>query len=127
MKLISAIIRPAKLSEVKEALFKAGVRGITISRVSGHGGQGGIVEQYRGSQYVVEFHDKVKLDIAVSEAFIDVTIDAIVKAARSGEVGDGKIFVQPLERVVRIRTGESDDDALTPVEPEGNKKTKARA
>ena len=121
MKLISAIIRPAKLAEVKEALFKAGVRGITISRVSGHGGQGGIVEQYRGSQYVVEFHDKVKIDIAVSEAFIDTTIDAIVKAARSGEVGDGKIFVQPLEQVVRIRTGERDDDALTPVDAERSK------
>ncbi len=122
MKLITAVIRPNKLAEVKEALFKAGVRGITISRVSGHGGQGGIVEQYRGSQYVVEFHDKVKLEIAVSEAFIDVTIDAIVKSARSGEVGDGKIFVQPLEQVVRIRTNERDDEALTPVESE-----KARA
>ena len=121
MKLITAVIRPAKLAEVKEALFKAGVRGITISRVSGHGGQGGIVEQYRGSQYVVEFHDKVKIDIAVSEAFIDTTIDAIVKSARSGEVGDGKIFVQPLEQVVRIRTGERDDDALTPVDSERSK------
>ena len=126
MKLITAIIRPAKLAEVKEALFKAGVRGITVSRVSGHGGQGGIVEQYRGSQYVVEFHDKVKLEIAVSEPFIDTTIDAIVKAARSGEVGDGKIFVQPLEQVVRIRTGERDNDALTPVDSEEDKKVKAR-
>ena len=125
MKLITAIIRPNKLSEVKEALFKAGVRGITISRVSGHGGQGGVVEQYRGSQYVVEFHDKVKLEIAVSEAFIDTTIDAIVKSARSGEVGDGKIFVQPLEQVVRIRTNERDDEALTPVESE-EKKAKAK-
>ena len=118
MKLITAIIRPAKLAAVKESLFKAGVRGITISRVSGHGGQGGVVEQYRGSQYVVEFHDKVKVEIAVSDPFIDVTIDAIVKAARSGEVGDGKIFVQPLEQVVRIRTGERDSEALTPVEAE---------
>ena len=126
MKLITAIIRPAKLAEVKEALFKAGVRGITVSRVSGHGGQGGIVEQYRGSQYVVEFHDKVKLEIAVSEPFIDTTIDAIVKAARSGEIGDGKIFVQPLEQVVRIRTGERDNDALTPVNAEEDKKAKAR-
>ncbi len=124
MKLITAVIRPNKLSEVKEALFKAGVRGITISRVSGHGGQGGVVEQYRGSQYVVEFHDKVKLEIAVSEAFIDTTIDAIVKSARSGEVGDGKIFVQPLERVVRIRTGERDDEALTPVQTEEKAKAK---
>ena len=124
MKLITAVIRPNKLAEVKEALFKAGVRGITISRVSGHGGQGGVVEQYRGSQYVVEFHDKVKLEVAVSEAFIDITIDAIVKSARSGEVGDGKIFVQPLEQVVRIRTNERDDEALTPVQTE--EKTKAK-
>ena len=124
MKLITAVIRPNKLSEVKEALFKAGVRGITISRVSGHGGQGGVVEQYRGSQYVVEFHDKVKLEIAVSEAFIDTTIDAIVKAARSGEVGDGKIFVQPLEQVVRIRTNERDDEALTPVQAQEKAKAK---
>ena len=126
MKLLTAIIRPAKLAEVKEALFNAGVRGITVSRVSGHGGQGGVVEQYRGSQYVVEFHDKVKLEIAVSEPFIDTTIDAIVKAARSGEIGDGKIFVQPLEQVVRIRTGERDNDALTPVDSEEDKKVKAR-
>ena len=124
MKLITAVIRPNKLAEVKEALFKAGVRGITISRVSGHGGQGGVVEQYRGSQYVVEFHDKVKLEIAVSEPFIDTTIDAIVKAARSGEVGDGKIFVQPLEQVVRIRTNERDDEALTPVQTEEKAKAK---
>ncbi len=115
MKLITAVIRPAKLPEVKEALFKAGVRGITISRVSGHGGQGGIVEQYRGSQFVVEFHEKVQLSIAVSESFVDKTIKAIVDSARSGEIGDGKIFVQPLEQVVRIRTGEKDNEALTPV------------
>lgn len=115
MKLITAIIRPNQLPKVKEALFKAGVRGITISRVSGHGGQGGIVEQYRGSQFVVEFHEKVQLTIAVSDSFVQPTIDAIVKAARTGEVGDGKIFVQPLEHVVRIRTGETDTEALTPV------------
>ena len=115
MKLITAVIRPNRLSQVKEALFNAGVRGITISRVSGHGGQGGIVEQYRGSQFIVEFHEKVKLEIAVSEDFVDATLDAIVKSARTGEIGDGKIFVQPLEQVVRIRTGERDDEALTPV------------
>ncbi len=115
MKLITAVIRPIKLPEVKEALFKAGVRGITISKVSGHGGQGGIVEQYRGSQFVVEFHEKVQLSIAVSDGFVETTIDAIVKAARTGEIGDGKIFVQPLEQVVRIRTGERDTEALTPV------------
>jgi nitrogen regulatory protein P-II 1 len=116
MKLITAIIRPDRLPEVKESLFKAGVRGITISRVSGHGGQAGITEQYRGSQFVVEFHEKIEIKIAVSEPFVQTTIDAIVRAARTGNVGDGKIFVQPLDRVVRIRTGEEDTEALTPVE-----------
>ena len=116
MKLITAIIRPDKLPQVKESLFKAGVRGITISRVSGHGGQGGVMEQYRGSRFIVEFHEKVQLSIAVSEEFVDVTLDAIIAAAKTGDIGDGKIFVQPLEQVVRIRTGERDNDALTPVE-----------
>ena len=115
MKLITAIVRPERLPAVKEALFKAGVRGITISRVSGHGGQAGITEQYRGAEFVVEFREKIRLEIAVSEAFVDPTIEAIVDAARTGNVGDGKIFVQPLERVVRIRTGERDTEALTPV------------
>lgn len=115
MKLITAIVRPERLQAVKEALFKAGVRGITISRVSGHGGQAGVTEQYRGAEFVVEFREKIRLEIAVSEPFVDPTIDAIVDAARTGNVGDGKIFVQPLERVVRIRTGELDGDALTPV------------
>ena len=116
MKLITAIVRPDRLAHVKESLFKAGVRGITISRVSGHGGQAGITEQYRGSQFVVEFHEKIEVKIAVSEPFVQTTIDAIVRAARTGNVGDGKIFVQPLDRVVRIRTGEEDTEALTPVE-----------
>jgi nitrogen regulatory protein PII len=115
MKLITAIVRPDRLPAVKEALFKAGVRGITISRVSGHGGQAGITEQYRGAQFVVEFHEKIELKIAVSEGFVQTTIDAIVQAARTGNIGDGKIFVQPLEHVVRIRTGEEDTEALTPV------------
>jgi len=115
MKLITAIVRPERLPAVKEALFKAGVRGITISRVSGHGGQAGITEQYRGAEFVVEFREKIRLEIAVSEPFVDPTIEAIVGAARTGNVGDGKIFVQPLERVVRIRTGEEDTEALTPV------------
>ena len=115
MKLITAVIRPDRRPHVKEALFNAGVRGITISRVSGHGGQAGITEQYRGSQFVVEFHEKIELKIAVSEPFVQTTIDAIVQSARTGNVGDGKIFVQPLDRVVRIRTGEEDIEALTPV------------
>jgi len=117
MKLITAIIRPERLQSVKESLFAAGVRGITISRVNGHGGQGGQRETYRGSPYVVEFHEKVQIQIAVSEPFIEPTLEAIVSAARTGQVGDGKIFVQPLERVVRIRTNEEDVDALTPVTP----------
>ena len=115
MKLVTAIIRPERLSAVKESLFEAGVTGITISRVSGHGGEREVLEQYRGARYMVEFHEKVQLTIGVSEAFVDTTIDAIVKAARTGEVGDGKIFVQPIERVVRIRTGEEDESAVTPV------------
>lgn len=115
MKLITAIIRPERLQAVKESLFSAGVRGITISRVNGHGGQAGQVATYRGSPYVVEFHEKVQIQIAVSDPFVEPTVDAVVKAARTGNVGDGKIFVQPLERVVRIRTGERDTEALTPV------------
>lgn len=115
MKLITAIIRPDRLPAVKEALFAAGVRGITINRVSGHGGQAGITEQYRGSQFLVEFVDKIELKIAVSEDFVEPTLDAIVRVARTGNIGDGKIFVQSLERVVRIRTGEQDSEALTPV------------
>ena len=115
MRLVTAIIRPDKLAAVKEALFEAGVTGMTLSRVSGHGGEREVIEQYRGARYMVEFHEKVQLTIGVSEAFVDTAIDAIVKAARTGEVGDGKIFVQPLERVVRIRTGEEDESAVTPV------------
>ena len=115
MKLITCIIRPERLTAVKEALFRAGVTGITLSRVSGHGGEREIVEHYRGSSLVLEFRDKVKIEMACSEPFVDATIEAIVSAARTGDVGDGKIFVQPLDRVVRIRTGERDNAALTPV------------
>ena len=117
MKLITAIIRPDKLAAVKEALFEAGVTGITITRVSGHGGEREQLEQYRGSRFLVEFHEKVQLTIGVSEAFVDKTVEAIVKSARTGEVGDGKIFVQAIERAVRIRTGEEGGEALTPVAP----------
>jgi len=115
MKLITAVIRPEKLPNVKEALFKIGVTGVTLSRVSGHGGEREVLEHYRGTQVRLEFHEKVKLEIAVSEAFVERTVKAISSSARSGEVGDGKIFVQSLEQVIRIRTGESDADALTPV------------
>lgn len=115
MKLITCIIRQDRLTAVKESLFRAGVTGITLSRVSGHGGERDFVRQYRTNEVVLEFHDKVKIEMACSEPFVEATIDAIVAAARTGAVGDGKIFVQPLERVVRIRTGERDNAALTPV------------
>ncbi len=115
MKLITAIIRPDRLRAVKESLFRVGVTGMTLSRVKGHGGERELVEHYRGSALVLDFRDKVKIEMAVSEPFVEPTIDAIVSAARTGAVGDGKIFVQPLERVIRIRTAESDTEALTPV------------
>ncbi|WP_291424884.1 P-II family nitrogen regulator [Deinococcus sp.] len=115
MKLITAVVRPERVQQVKEALFNAGISGITLSRVSGHGGEKEVVELYRGTRVMVEFRDKVEFRMAVSDPFVDLAIDAICKGARTGEVGDGKIFVQPLERVVRIRTGESDSAALTPV------------
>jgi nitrogen regulatory protein P-II 1 len=118
VKLITTIIRPERLADVKAALFRIGVTGITLSRVSGHGGEAEVVESFRGSSVVIEFRDKVKVEIAVSELFVELTIAAIVSAARTGEVGDGKIFVQPLERVIRIRTGETDVAALTPVTAE---------
>lgn len=115
MKLISCIIRPDRLAAVKESLFRAGVTGITISRVSGHGGEQDIVTVRRGSKLLLQFHEKVKIEMACSEPFVEPTINAIVDAARTGAVGDGKIFVQQLDRVVRIRTGERDNAALTPV------------
>lgn len=115
MKLITCIIRPERLGEVKKALFKAGITGISVSRVSGHGGEREIVESYRASTVVMEFREKVRIETAVSEPFVQKTIDAILSSARTGNVGDGKIFVQPIERVVRIRTGEEDNAALTPL------------
>jgi nitrogen regulatory protein P-II 1 len=115
MKYIVAVVRPERLSAVKEALFRVAVTGMTITRVSGHGGEHEIVEHYRGSSVVLEFRDKVRIEMAVSEPFVEPTVRAIMGAAQTGEVGDGKIFVQPLERVIRIRTGEENVDALTPV------------
>jgi len=115
MKLITTVVRPERLPEVKAALFRAGVTGITLSRVVGHGGEREILSQYRGATFAMEFHEKVKIEMAVSEPFVEPTIAAILDAARTGEVGDGKIFVQPLERVIRIRTGEENNDALTAV------------
>ena len=115
MKLITAIIRPERLADVKAALFRAGVTGITVSRVSGHGGEKELIEIYRASSVVLEFREKVRLERAVSEPYVQVTIDAIIAGARTGQVGDGKIFVQPLDQVIRIRTSEKDNAALTPV------------
>jgi nitrogen regulatory protein P-II 1 len=115
MKLITAIVRPERLPQVKAALFREGVTGITLIRISGHGGEGEVIQRYRAETVVLEFHEKVKLEIAVSAPFVERTIEAILSAARTGEVGDGKIFVQELERVIRIRTGERDRAALTPV------------
>ena len=115
MKLISCVIRPERLPEVKAALFRAGVTGITISRVSGHGGERELIEVYRASSVVLEFREKIKLEMVCSEPYVQPTIEAILGAARTGGVGDGKIFVQPIDQVIRIRTGERDNDALTPV------------
>ena len=112
MRLITTIIRPERLPEVKAALFRAGVTGITLSRVTGHGGEREVVEQYRGSTIVAEFHEKVKIEMVCSESFVEPTIQAILSAARTGEVGDGKIFVYPIAKAVRIRTGEVNESAL---------------
>jgi nitrogen regulatory protein P-II 1 len=112
MKMITAIIRPERLAQVKTALFKEGVTGMSISQVLGHGGERETVEQYRGSAVVFEFTEKVKLEIAVADHLLDRAIDAIVTAAKTGTVGDGKIFVQSIERVIRIRTGQEDKAAL---------------
>lgn len=118
MKLVVAIIRPDKLNEVLEALYRAEVRGLTISRVRGHGGETESVETYRGTTVKVELHDKVRLEIGVSDSFVDPTVRAILSAGRTGDVGDGKVFVMPVEKVYRIRTGEEDRSAVTPVESE---------
>jgi nitrogen regulatory protein P-II 1 len=115
MKLITTIVRPERLPEVKAALFRAGITGITLSRVSGHGGEKQEIEHYRGTAVVMEFREKVKIEMVCSEPFVEPCIKAILSSARTGEVGDGKIFVQAIERVVRIRTGEFDNSALTAV------------
>ncbi len=115
MKLVVAIVRPEKVNVVLEALYRAQVRGLTVSRVSGHGGEIERIETYRGTTLKVELQDKVRFEIGVSDAFVEPTIQAILAAASTGEVGDGKIFVLPVEKVVRIRTGEEDEAAVTPV------------
>ena len=120
MKLITAIIRPERLTPVLEALFRADVRGITITHAQGHGGEVVAVTNYRGTTAKMELHEKVRLDIGVSEPFVEITVKAVMEAARTGEVGDGKIFVIPVEKVYRIRTGEEDIQAVTPPMVEGS-------
>lgn len=112
MKLISAIIKPFKLDEVREALSEIGINGITITEVKGFGRQKGHTEMYRGAEYVVDFLPKIKIEIACSDEMANSIIEVIIKAANTGKIGDGKIFVTPLEQVIRIRTGEFDESAL---------------
>ncbi|MES0327436.1 MAG: P-II family nitrogen regulator [Gammaproteobacteria bacterium] len=112
MKLIKAIIKPFKLDDVREALSEIGVQGITVSEVKGFGRQKGHTELYRGAEYVVDFLPKVKVETAVADDKVEEVIDAIRGAANTGKIGDGKIFVMPLEQAIRIRTGESGDEAL---------------
>ena len=115
MKLVIGIVRPEKANDVLEALYRAEVRGLSLSRVQGHGGELDRVETYRGTTVQVGLAEKVRFEIAVSDPFVQPRIDALCAGARTGEVGDGKIFVVPLERAVRIRTGEADVEAVTPV------------
>ena len=115
MKLVIGIVRPEKANDVLEALYRAEVRGVSISRIEGHGGELDRVETYRGTTVQVGLSDKVRFEVAVSDDFVDATIEALCAGARTGEVGDGKVFVVPLERAVRIRTGETDKAAVTPV------------
>jgi nitrogen regulatory protein P-II 1 len=112
MKQITAIIKPFKLEEVREALGDVGVSGLTVTEVKGFGRQKGHTELYRGAEYVVDFLPKVKVELVIKDADVDRCIDAIVKAAKTGKIGDGKIFVTPVEQVIRIRTGETDEAAI---------------
>jgi nitrogen regulatory protein P-II 1 len=115
MKLVIGIVRPEKTNDVLEALYRAQVRGLSMTRIEGHGGELDRVETYRGTTVQVGVSDKVRFEIAVSDDFVDPTIEALCAGGRTGEVGDGKIFVVPVDRVVRIRTGETDVAAVTPV------------
>ncbi len=115
MKLLLAVIRSEKLTEVLEALYRLDVQGLTVSRVQGHGGERERVETYRGTTVKMELSEKIRLEIGVSNSFVEPTVRAILASAHTGEVGDGKIFVIPLEKVYRIRTGEEDRAAVTPV------------
>ena len=117
MKLIVAIIRPEKLNEVLEALYLAEVRGLTVSSVQGRGGELEQVETYRGTTVKLDLHPKIRLEIGVSEPFVERTVQVLLHSARTGEAGDGKVFVLPVEKVYRIRTGEADEAAVTPALP----------
>ncbi len=112
MKLICAIVKPFKLDDIREALSEINVQGITVSEVKGFGRQKGHTELYRGAEYVVDFLPKVKIEVAVPDEEVNLVIDTIIKAAHTGKIGDGKIFVMPLENVIRIRTGEVGEDAI---------------
>ena len=112
MKLITAVVKPFKLDDVREALSEIGVQGITVTEVKGFGRQKGHTELYRGAEYVVDFLPKVKIEVAVADGVVDQTIEAITKAANTGKIGDGKVFVSPMEQVIRIRTGETGEDAI---------------
>jgi nitrogen regulatory protein P-II 2 len=112
MKMVTAVIKPFKLDDVREALSEIGVQGITVSEVKGFGRQKGHTELYRGAEYVIDFLPKIKLEIAITDGLVERVVEAITAAARTGKIGDGKIFVTPLEQVIRIRTGELDGDAL---------------
>ena len=113
MKMITAVIKPFKLEEVREALAECGVNGLTVTEVKGFGRQKGHTELYRGAEYVVDFLPKVKIEVVVRDEDVDRCVDAVVNVARTGKIGDGKIFITPVERVVRIRTGELDDTAVS--------------
>jgi nitrogen regulatory protein P-II 1 len=112
MKKIEAIIRPFKLDDVREALSEAGVKGLTLTEVKGYGRQKGHTEIYRGAEYQIDFLPKLKLEIVVKDSMVDQIVETIIRAARTGQVGDGKIFVSPVDEVIRVRTGESGDDAV---------------
>jgi nitrogen regulatory protein P-II 1 len=115
LKLVIGIVRPEKANDVLESLYRAEVRGVSMSRVQGHGGELERVETYRGTTVKMGLAEKVRLEIAVSDEFVEATVEALCAGARTGEVGDGKIFVVPLEQAVRIRTGDRDTGAVTPV------------
>ena len=112
MKMLTAIIKPFKLDDVRDALHQIGISGMTVEEVKGYGRQKGHTELYRGAEYVVEFQPKIKFQIAISDGKVDEAIEAICKSAATGKIGDGKIFVAPLEQSIRIRTGETGEDAL---------------